>query len=409
MEKSHSFLRKFFQHSEDGGNENQSSSICNENAENHNETHNSSGSQSEGCCNESESDNKIKIYNLIIVDESGSMTSLRNVTLSGINETLNTIREAQKEHNDVQKHYISLVTFDDRGESTPAIRTIIDAQPAESVGEFTKYNPTGCTPLYDAIGDSLTKLHNRIYNDENATAVVTILTDGLENSSQQWDADQVRRLIDKLKEDGWTFSYMGSDHNVKEVSDLLSIDNVIEFSHDEQGAYDTWGRERSSKRAYYEKMALEYESTDTWEEKKAKRRRYNSEYYSNRVTPENLRCLDPHEVFVFGSNAEGIHNGGAAKIALHYFGAKLGKGEGIQGRSYAIPTTNGIKLLQDAVNRFCKFAASHPREKFYVTRIGCGNAGYSPREIAPLFRQAIELENVALPQDFWEVLGLRMF
>ena len=353
---------------------------------------------------------KARIYNLIIVDESGSMSGLRTVTLSGINETLNTIREAQKEFSEVQEHYITIVTFDERNNrNVPAVRTIIDAEPALTVGEFSDYCPQGCTPLYDAMGNSLTSLRNKISCDENATGVVTVLTDGLENASRHWRVNDLRKLIEQLKEEGWTFSYMGSAHDVKEVTDLLSIDNVMEFSHDDMGASNTWGRERSSKRAYFCKMANEFDANESWEEKKARRRRYNKEYYGERVTEDFVSVLAPNEIFVFGSNPEGIHNGGAAYVALQKFGAQMGVGEGIQGQSYAIPSTEGLQLLSDAIHRFCVYAKEHPDKKFLVTRIGCGIAGYSAREIATMFKEAVELENVALPADFWEILGLRMF
>ena len=353
---------------------------------------------------------KMQVYNLIIVDESGSMSGLRDVTLSGINETINTIREAQKEYANVQEHFITLVTFDERNNrNVPAVRTVIDAKPIAEVVDFSDYHPQGCTPLYDAMGESLSTLRKKISNNENATGVVTILTDGLENASHHWRVNDLRKLIEQLKEEGWTFSYMGSAHDVKEVTDLLSIDNVLEFSHDCMGASSTWGRERSSKRAYFSKMAFEFDADESWEEKKARRRRYNKEYYGERVTEDFISILAPNEVFVFGSNPEGIHNGGSAYVALQKFGAQMGIGEGIQGQSYAIPSTEGLRLLSEAIHRFCIYASEHPEKKFLVTKIGCGSAGYSPREIAPLFKEAIELENISLPMEFWEVLGLKMF
>ena len=358
----------------------------------------------------SEKSEKMQIHNLIIVDESGSMSGLREVTMSGINETINTIREAQKEYGENQEHYLTLVTFDDRNErNVPPVRTIIDGMPIEKVSDFADYRPQGCTPLYDAMGDSLTRLREKIRGNENATGVVTILTDGLENTSHYWRADALRKLIEQLKEEGWTFSYMGSAHDVKEVTDLLAIDNVVEFSHDITGASNSWGRERSSKKAYFSRMACEFDAYESWEEKKARRRQYNKEYYGERVTPYDIRTLEANEVFVFGSNAEGHHGGGAAMAAVRYFGAEWGRGEGIQGQSYAIPTTNGIELMRDAIHRFCDYAKEHPENRFLVTRIGCGIAGFTPRDVAPMFKEAIELENVALPQDFWEVLGLKMF
>ncbi|MBQ9532670.1 MAG: hypothetical protein IJR71_01720 [Prevotella sp.] len=115
--------------------------------------------------------------------------------------------------------------------------------------------------------------------------------------------------------------------------------------------------------------------------------------------------LEPNEVFVFGSNAAGLHGGGAAAYAMRRFGAVWGQGEGFQGQSYAIPTMEGVERMKAAVGRFIQFADQHPDQRFLVTRIGCGIAGYRVRDVAPLFKDCIRLENVALPSDFWEVLG----
>ena len=352
---------------------------------------------------------KARIYNLIIVDESGSMSHLREATLSGINETIGTIKSAQKEFAETQEHTLTLVTFDSDS-NRPDVRTMIDNQSITEVNEFRDYMPNGCTPLYDAMGQSLTKLHSAIKGDVDASAVVTVLTDGLENASREWDAHSLRKLIEQLKEEGWSFSYMGSAHNVKEVTDLLSIENVVEFSHDQLGAAHTWGRERSSRRAYYQRMSEAYTMRDRYsdDEIMEEKRRYAKEYYSPRVTPPVVRHLEENEIFVFGSNANGYHGGGAAAVAMHNFGAVWGQGEGLQGKSYAIPTMEGLEKLKEAVDRFTDFADQHQEMRFLVTMIGCGSAGYSPREIAPLFKGCIYLENVALPSEFWKVLGLKM-
>ena len=210
---------------------------------------------------------KARIYNLIIVDESGSMSHLRESTLSGINETISTIRSAQKEFAATQKHTLTLVTFDS-GSNRPDVRTMIDNQPIAEVKEFKDYMPNGCTPLYDAMGQSLTRLHLCIKNDKDATAVVTVLTDGLENASRKWNAAELRCLIEQLKSEGWSFAYMGSAHNVKEVTDLLSIENVVEFSHDDRGARNTWECERSSRFAYYERCIVCTRQTGRCRERK---------------------------------------------------------------------------------------------------------------------------------------------
>jgi len=124
-----------------------------------------------------------------------------------------------------------------------------------------------------------------------------------------------------------------------------------------------------------------------------------------RITPEFIRSLKPNEIFVFGSNLHGIHAGGAARAALMYFGAEMGNGIGIQGQSYAIPTMQGgVETIAPYVDDFVEYAKQHPEKNFLVTPIGCGIAGFDPEEIAPLFEKATELENVWLPESFWEWL-----
>lgn len=118
-------------------------------------------------------------------------------------------------------------------------------------------------------------------------------------------------------------------------------------------------------------------------------------------TPERIVELKADEVFVFGSNLQGMHGGGAAYIAWRQFGAVMGCGVGLRGQSYAIPTMQGgVETIEPYVTSFIAFAKEHPELFFYVTRIGCGIAGFQDKEIAPLFSEAIGLENVCLPESF---------
>ena len=123
---------------------------------------------------------------------------------------------------------------------------------------------------------------------------------------------------------------MGSAHNVKEVTDLLAIENVVEFSHDNLGAGSTWGRERSSRRAYYSKMNAMYSESPNMamEDRMERKRQFAREYYGPRVAPDNIKSLESNEIFVFGSNANGFHGGGAAAFAMHKFGAICHLGTG---------------------------------------------------------------------------------
>jgi hypothetical protein len=125
---------------------------------------------------------------------------------------------------------------------------------------------------------------------------------------------------------------------------------------------------------------------------------------SERITPSLVSGLEPGEVFVFGSNIHGMHMGGAARVALERFGAVWGVGEGLQGQSYALPTMEGIDNLVKAVDRFIIFARQHPELRFLVTAVGCGIAGYTPEQVAPFFKPAIDLQNVYLPQSFWDII-----
>lgn len=118
-------------------------------------------------------------------------------------------------------------------------------------------------------------------------------------------------------------------------------------------------------------------------------------------TPEKLERLKSDEVFVFGSNLEGIHGGGAARVARMLFGAQMGQGVGMQGQSYAIPTMQGgVETIRPYVDQFIAYARQHIENFFFVTRIGCGIAGFSDKEIAPLFAHAVALKNVCLPKSF---------
>lgn len=123
-----------------------------------------------------------------------------------------------------------------------------------------------------------------------------------------------------------------------------------------------------------------------------------------RITPERIISLLPGQIFVFGSNCFGHHAGGAARFALDHFSAVWGQGEGLQGQSYAIPTMEGIENIGPAVDRFIAFAKEHQEMSFLVTPIGCGIAGYRADEIAPFFKQAVEMGNVYLPSGFLKVL-----
>ena len=125
-----------------------------------------------------------------------------------------------------------------------------------------------------------------------------------------------------------------------------------------------------------------------------------------KVAPDNIKQLGENEVFVFGSNRAGRHSKGAALLAFRKFGARMGQADGLMGRSYGIPTkdrnlrTLPLTAIESQIGKFLRFAQSNPQHTFLVTQIGCGLAGYQPKDIAPLFLAHAIPSNIALPQAF---------
>jgi hypothetical protein len=130
-----------------------------------------------------------------------------------------------------------------------------------------------------------------------------------------------------------------------------------------------------------------------------------------KVTPFEIEKLEPNQIFVFGSNEAGLHGGGAANLAYHQFGAAMYQGFGFSGNSFAIPTKDSLintlelDVIEFYINRFEDFVIKHPSLDYMITRIGCGLAGYDAEDIAPLFKNFIELENVYLPEEFIEIIN----
>lgn len=198
---------------------------------------------------------KTKVFNLIILDESGSMDCVRRQTISGCNETLNVIKSVQKKHADTQNNMVSIFAFQDN-DSVPS-RYLIKNVPAEACQHITKadYEPWGGTPLYDAIGATLTELKHAATKERDCTGSVTIITDGMENSSIHFNRRDVVRLIDFLKELGWNFNFIGANIDVDRVAADLSIDNTLSFQQDEEGTEDMFRIVSESREAYADKFA----------------------------------------------------------------------------------------------------------------------------------------------------------
>ena len=356
---------------------------------------------------------KTQIYNLIILDKSGSMSSIAKAAISGFNETVGGIRSAQERFKDTQEHFVSLMLF------CGCEKTMVyDKVPVNEVKELTSHDYLPCcnTPLYDAMGLSINALCKDIKDKEDATAAVTVITDGMENASREYNGAAIKALVERMKdEEGWNFAYIGTNQDVEAVSASLNIDNHIAFEDDEAGMSEAWEKERKAKMSMFGRISMESSVSYCMSpsERKAfrsKSHRENRNFrelseFQNRVTPDHINTLGPNEIFVFGSNLAGRHAGGAARLAVDRFGAIMGQGVGLQGQCYAIPTMQGgVNTIQPYVDEFLRFADCHPEMTFLVTRIGCGIAGFTPAEIAPLFAAATSLPNVHLPLDFWKEL-----
>ncbi len=126
--------------------------------------------------------------------------------------------------------------------------------------------------------------------------------------------------------------------------------------------------------------------------------------HKNRISPSDITKLKKNQIFVFGSNADGKHAGGAAKLAAEKFNAKQGVARGRTGDCYAIDTMSGLAVIKEQIQPFIESAKVLPLSVFLVTEIGCGIAGYTVEQIAPLFEKAKDVDNIHLPQRFWDVI-----
>lgn len=188
---------------------------------------------------------KKRVINLVIVDESGSMCVIERQALAGINETLGTIQAMQKQYDNMEQ-VVTLLTFDS-GHTT----FIYDNTPAAKTRPLkpNEYNPGGGTPLYDAIGVGIAKVHACATADDNV--LVTIITDGEENCSREYNLSMVKNLIDKLKKEHWTFTFIGTDNiDVEGMAHELNIDNHLAFKQDVKGTMCMFATEREARKRY---------------------------------------------------------------------------------------------------------------------------------------------------------------
>ena len=192
-----------------------------------------------------------KVFNMIIVDESGSMCVIKPQALAGINETIDTVKKMQKMHPEMEQR-ISLLTFDSCHKTFKYDN--VRAESAHRLG-IKDYNPGGGTPLYDAIGIAISKLNAQTSEHDNV--LVTIITDGEENSSMEYNLRMIKTLISKMKKQGWTFTLIGTDNlDVEGMAGSMNIDNHLAFTQDAKGTKEMFARESRARMRFNASVSM---------------------------------------------------------------------------------------------------------------------------------------------------------
>lgn len=185
---------------------------------------------------------KTTIFNLIILDESGSMSGVTEQTISGCNETLNVIRASAKENAATQNSFVSIYAFQDGGPIKS--RYLVKNAHPEDVKDITTkdYSPYGNTPMLDAVGSTLSELKAISETHEDATGIVTIMTDGYENASTHYTWEKVANIISSLRELGWTINLIGANINIEEMSKRMNVNqaNSMAYKADCEGTKSMW-------------------------------------------------------------------------------------------------------------------------------------------------------------------------
>ncbi len=191
-----------------------------------------------------------RIINLIILDASGSMESIYNQALTGVNETIQTIRISQKESPELKQ----ILTFASFNSGKGYLKVKYSYSPIDEVKELTQedYVACGCTALYDAMGEMVSELQRKITPEDRV--LVTIITDGYENASQHWSGLQIKSLVEELRHSGWTFTYIGANQDVEAVAGSMGIRNTLVFDETPDGTAEMFKKDRQSRNSFLQKI-----------------------------------------------------------------------------------------------------------------------------------------------------------
>lgn len=189
-----------------------------------------------------------RVHNLIILDESGSMMSIWKEAMTGVNETLGTIRAAKEKYPE-QEHLVTLIAFD-----TPRYDKIFMSTPIDMTHDITEdeYLPRGMTPLYDAMGRALNELKHNV--KEGDIVLVTVITDGYENASREYTGPAIKKLIEELKKQDWVFTYIGANQDVEKAAGEIAINNHMAFTADNAGTRVMFDREMNARNNFFKKV-----------------------------------------------------------------------------------------------------------------------------------------------------------
>ncbi|MDP2238005.1 MAG: VWA domain-containing protein [Bacteroidales bacterium] len=199
-----------------------------------------------------------KVFNLIILDESGSMYDIQDMIISGFNEIVQTVKGVAAQYPE-QKHFITLISF-----NSLAVKTILENEDVSRLKEIDRslYKPSAGTPLYDAMGNSIQHLRQLSDSLTDCNVLVTILTDGEENSSREFSGKAIKKMIEELKQKNWTFTYIGANHDVDKFALSISITNTMKFEANETDMKRMFTEEKNSRSRYSEKIRNKENTAD---------------------------------------------------------------------------------------------------------------------------------------------------
>jgi hypothetical protein len=187
--------------------------------------------------------NKHQVHNLIILDESGSMRSIKSLIINGFNDLVQSVKGIEAQFPE-QEHLISMVSFN--GLKKIFFHFVDPVNKLDAINDST-YKPASQTPLFDAMGFSISKLRQFLEGKDNYSVLVTILTDGEENASKEYTGLAVKNLVDELKQQNWTFTYIGTEHDVEEMATSMNIHNTMSFDKNDVGIRIMFAREVASR------------------------------------------------------------------------------------------------------------------------------------------------------------------